>query len=139
MPAWMTSLLRELTPVPKLASASRTSGASPREARSAATASPTAPAPITIVSTVSMAAALVWRRMARPSRGVRAAGSGRVDGDREVDRVRHEAVAMRSLVELREAILVLGVELDPRSQGHRHEAGLAVFLATELADAAVAV
>src|SRR5690606_34563335 len=124
MPAWMTSLLRELIPVPKPASDSRTSGVRPRTASSAATASPTTPAPITIVSTVSISGAL----LARPSSGGRVC-SGGLHRDREVDRVGHEAVAMGPLVELGEPALVFRVELDAGAQRHRHETRLAVFLA----------
>ena len=50
----MTSLLRELTPVPMAFSRSRTMVSRPRCASARPTASPTTPAPITTASTVSM-------------------------------------------------------------------------------------
>lgn len=54
MPAWMTSLLRELVPVPKVGAESRTSTSLPLRASSLATASPTTPAPITTHSALSL-------------------------------------------------------------------------------------
>src|SRR5690606_12666511 len=149
MPAWITSLLRELMPVPKLASASSTSGAWPRAASSAATASPTTPAPITTVSTDSISATGAGAAYAGPARRRRARsepggrhrhrGSVRLDRDGEVHRIGHEAVAVCPLVEGRELVLVLRIEGDARAQGDRHEAGLAVLLAPERADGAVGV
>src|SRR5271168_400940 len=55
MPAWMTSLLRELTPVPMASSASTTTSR-PVRANARATARPTTPAPMTRHSTASMVA-----------------------------------------------------------------------------------
>src|SRR5437879_7879194 len=55
MPAWITSLLRALAPVPKRAAASRISTSRPASASSRATARPTTPAPTTTASTLSMA------------------------------------------------------------------------------------
>src|SRR5215467_8266007 len=52
----MTSLLRELMPLPKRSAASRISTSRPRSARARAVASPTTPAPITTTSTRSMRA-----------------------------------------------------------------------------------
>src|SRR5438105_13782256 len=54
MPAWITSLLRELAPVPKRPAASRIRTSRPRSASSRATASPTTPAPTTITSALSI-------------------------------------------------------------------------------------
>src|SRR3990172_9322065 len=56
MPAWITSLLRELVCVPIAPSASRTTTSRPSSARRRATASPTTPAPITMQSTRSTSA-----------------------------------------------------------------------------------
>src|SRR5581483_4446775 len=54
MPAWTTSLLRELVSLPKPAAASRTSVSRPQRAAARATASPMTPAPITTTSTSSI-------------------------------------------------------------------------------------
>lgn len=59
MPAWMTSLLRELVTVPKVGAESRTKTSLPLKANSLAIAIPTIPAPITTQSTVSFAAELI--------------------------------------------------------------------------------
>lgn len=59
MPAWMTWLLRELVPVPKVGAESRTRTSLPLRESSLATASPTTPAPITTHSALSLAAS-VW-------------------------------------------------------------------------------
>src|SRR5687768_3797108 len=56
MPAWMTSELRELVWVPIASSASRITTSRPAMARARATARPTAPAPITTASSLSMKA-----------------------------------------------------------------------------------
>lgn len=56
MPAWMTSLLRELVPVPKLGAASTTTTSRPAIASARAAASPTTPAPTTTASTASRGA-----------------------------------------------------------------------------------
>src|SRR5579859_1243418 len=53
MPAWITSLLRELVSVPIASAASRTITSRPASASSRATAKPTTPAPITTQSAVS--------------------------------------------------------------------------------------
>ncbi len=58
MPAWMTSLLRELVPVPKVGAESRTRTCLPLRASSLATASPTTPAPITTHSALSLGTVL---------------------------------------------------------------------------------
>ena len=58
MPAWMTSLLRELVPVPKVGADSSTKTSLPLSASSLATAIPTTPAPITTQSTFSLGAEL---------------------------------------------------------------------------------
>jgi hypothetical protein len=50
-PAWITSLLRELVPVPIASAASSTTTSRPCSASARATASPTTPAPITTTST----------------------------------------------------------------------------------------
>ncbi len=50
----MTSLLRELAPVPKRAAASRINVSLPPPASSRATARPITPAPITTASTLSI-------------------------------------------------------------------------------------
>jgi len=55
MPAWMTSLLRELMPVPKAFSASSTITSRPASASARATARPTTPAPTTTASICSIA------------------------------------------------------------------------------------
>jgi len=47
MPAWITSLLRELVSMPMAALASSTTVSMPRNARARAQARPTTPAPIT--------------------------------------------------------------------------------------------
>src|SRR3546814_60755 len=57
MPAWMTSELRELVPVPIASAASTISTSRPDRASSRATASPTTPAPRTIQS---ISAAIVF-------------------------------------------------------------------------------
>lgn len=54
----MTSLLRELVPVPKVEANSMTTTSLPLSASSLATAIPTTPAPITTQSTDSLATAL---------------------------------------------------------------------------------
>src|SRR3972149_2657958 len=56
MPAWITSLLRELVCVPIAPSASRTTTSRPSIARRRAIASPTTPAPIPMQSTRSTSA-----------------------------------------------------------------------------------
>src|SRR5215470_17684480 len=53
MPAWITSLLRELVPVPIVPSRSSTITSRPASANARATARPTTPAPTTTVSTCS--------------------------------------------------------------------------------------
>src|SRR5262249_44438440 len=53
MPAWITSLLRELVPVPIVLSRSSTITSRPASAKARATARPTTPAPITTVSICS--------------------------------------------------------------------------------------
>src|SRR5476651_2518972 len=53
MPAWMTSELRELVPVPIPSADSRMMTSRPARASARATARPTTPAPITTQSTVS--------------------------------------------------------------------------------------
>src|SRR5215467_2943752 len=53
MLAWITSLLRELVPVPIVPSRSSTTTSRPASAKARATARPTTPAPITTVSTCS--------------------------------------------------------------------------------------
>lgn len=58
MPAWMTSLLRELVPVPKVGAESSTRTSRPVSARCLATARPTTPAPITTQSALSLGAEL---------------------------------------------------------------------------------
>lgn len=58
MPAWMTSLLRELVPVPKVGAESRTRTCLPLRASSLATAIPTTPAPITTHSALSLGTVL---------------------------------------------------------------------------------
>lgn len=62
MPAWMTSLLRELVPVPKVEAESRTKTSLPLEASSLAIAIPTTPAPITTQSSFSVGTSsfLIW-------------------------------------------------------------------------------
>lgn len=54
MPAWMTSLFRELVAVPMASAASRTMTSRPAIAIARATANPTTPAPITMQSVVSV-------------------------------------------------------------------------------------
>ena len=54
MPAWITSLLRELVSVPIMPAASSTITSCPASASWRATARPTTPAPITTQSTRSM-------------------------------------------------------------------------------------
>ena len=66
MPAWITSLLRELVPVPKLDADSTTSTSRPAMASARATARPTAPAPTTTASAASRGAPAANR--ARPRR-----------------------------------------------------------------------
>src|SRR3989304_2892216 len=56
MPAWITSLLRELVWVPIASSVSRITTSRPSSARRRAIANPTTPAPITIQSTRSTSA-----------------------------------------------------------------------------------
>src|SRR5580765_1973017 len=56
MPAWMTSLLRELVPVPIAFACSSTIVSSPRNASARPTARPTTPAPMTTASTLSTGA-----------------------------------------------------------------------------------
>ena len=72
MPAWITSLLRELVPVPIAPSASSTITSRPASASARAHASPTTPAPTTTQSTRScgMAALSVRRRDRLPPRVV---------------------------------------------------------------------
>ena len=53
MPAWMTSLFRELVPVPIMSALSSRITSRPAIASRRATASPTTPAPITTQSTLS--------------------------------------------------------------------------------------
>lgn len=53
-PAWITSLLRELIPVPMLVAASTSNTLRPASANTRATASPTTPAPTTTHSTRSI-------------------------------------------------------------------------------------
>src|SRR5215831_10107814 len=53
MPAWITSLLRELVPVPIAPSRSSTITSRPASAKARATARPTTPAPMTTVSIFS--------------------------------------------------------------------------------------
>src|SRR5215469_6032102 len=53
MPAWITSLLRELAPVPKLSAASRIRTSRPAVASARATARPTTPAPMITLSMLS--------------------------------------------------------------------------------------
>lgn len=59
MPAWMTSLLRELVPVPKVEADSNTNTSLPFNVSSLATANPTTPAPITTQSTFSFGTPLL--------------------------------------------------------------------------------
>jgi hypothetical protein len=67
MPAWMTSLLRELVPVPKLGAASTTSTSRPAMASARATARPTTPAPTTTASAASRGTPVARpRRRRRP-------------------------------------------------------------------------
>ena len=58
MPAWITSLLRELVPVPKVGADSSTKTSLRLSASSLAMAIPTTPAPITTQSTFSLGAEL---------------------------------------------------------------------------------
>src|SRR5664279_5679594 len=60
MPAWMTSLLRELMPLPMPGPASSTRGSRPCRASSRATARPTPPAPTTAASIRSMLIRPPW-------------------------------------------------------------------------------
>src|SRR5579864_4167590 len=64
MPEWITSLLRELAPVPKRSSASRISVSCPRSASSRATARPMTPAPMTTAATSSIGAVYPLARVA---------------------------------------------------------------------------
>jgi hypothetical protein len=67
MPAWMTSLLRELVPVPKLGAASTTSASRPAIASARDTARPTTPAPTTTASAASRGTPVARpRRRRRP-------------------------------------------------------------------------
>ena len=68
MPAWITSLLRELVWLPISRSASSTTTSRPARARPRATASPTTPAPTTTHSTRSIALPLPRRLSAAVSR-----------------------------------------------------------------------
>ena len=54
MPAWITSLLRELAPVPMWSSLSTTMTSRPSRAKARAAASPRTPAPMTRHSTASI-------------------------------------------------------------------------------------
>ena len=69
MPAWTTSLLRELVSVPIASAASSTTTSRPDIARRRAIASPTTPAPTTTASTLSVtpAVARCSRRARRAS------------------------------------------------------------------------
>src|ERR1051326_8075303 len=64
MPAWMTSLLRELVPEPISVSCSRISTSRPLRASARAMASPTTPAPITThsISSIDRSRHLFGRR-----------------------------------------------------------------------------
>src|SRR5579863_5377169 len=65
MPAWITSLLRELAPVPNRSAASRINTSRPRNASSRATARPMTPAPTTTASTLSIGRECSRSRRAR--------------------------------------------------------------------------
>src|SRR6218665_1718960 len=74
----MTSLLRELTPLPISASRSSTSVSSPRWASARPTASPTTPAPTTTASTLSMLCVLLAAKLSRkPDCAGRSGGGAR--------------------------------------------------------------
>ena len=75
MPAWITSLLRELVWLPISPSASSTTTSRPARARPRATASPTTPAPTTTHSTRSIALLLPRRLSAAVSACVKPVGS----------------------------------------------------------------